>query len=55
MSQFTVVIISFVCALGVVQDVFKHESQLCTVKDVLCLNAWLCIVTTKEIWDSMLL
>jgi hypothetical protein len=55
MSQFTVVIISFVCALGVVQVVFKQESQLYRVKHVLCLNAWLCIVTTKEVWDSMLL
>jgi len=55
MPQFTVVIISFICALGVVQDVFKHWSQLFTVKYVLHLNARLCIVTTKEIWDSMLL
>ena len=35
MSQFTVLIISFICTLGVVQNVFKHESQLCTLKDVL--------------------
>jgi hypothetical protein len=54
-SQFIVVIISFICALGVGQDVFKQESQLCAVKDVLCLKAWLCIVTKKEVWDSTVL